>query len=277
MSILPIDFLQHCSFFLISSNLTFGKSEINYVSFPNERRKKLVYDFKVSLAHLWHGTLQRERKITLHTWSIKKKKPLKWIAGWDPVWHKSWHWWHSPWAQGYLAWTRRLLGPYQWALAHPLGAPKPCRLKKNWWGWQHIWACYGFYFSQKQPRCYRLQSPAQQHQRDDWASRGKQTLLQINFKTETFLLFHLHCLFSFTPYIHPRCSNLIANRHFHLPYCVLGWQFVPANWKFCVGLPRTKHQPITNDTDMISVDSAGLHCFSRQDRKLTAATVFSNS
>lgn len=150
-------FLGHCSFFLISSNLTFGKSEINYVSFPNERRKKLVYDFKVSLARLWHGTLQRERKITLHTWSIKKK-PLKWIAGWDPVWHKSWHWWHSPWAQGYLAWTRRLLGPYQWALAHPLGAPKPCRLKKNWWGWQHIWACYGFYFSQKQPRCYRLQS-----------------------------------------------------------------------------------------------------------------------
>lgn len=119
----------------------------------------------------------------------------------------------------------------------------------------------GFYFSQKQPRCYRLQSPAQQHQRDDWASRGKQTLLQINFKTETFLLFHLHCLFSFTPYIHPRCSNLIANRHFYLPYCVLGWQFVPANWKFCVGLPRTKHQPITNDTDMISMDSAGLHCF----------------
>lgn len=143
-------FLGHCSFFLISSNLTFGKSEINYVSFPNERLKKLVYDFKVSLARLWHGTLQRERKITLHTWSIKKK-PLKWIAGWDPVWHKSWHWWHSPWAQGYLAWTRRLLGPYQWALAHPLGAPKPCRLKKNWWGWQHIWACYGFYFSQKQP------------------------------------------------------------------------------------------------------------------------------
>lgn len=127
---------------------------------PNERPKKLVYDFKVSLARLWHGTLQRERKITLHTWSIKK--PLKWIAGWDPVWHKSWHWWHSPWVWGYLAWTRWLLGLYQWALAHPMGAPKPCRLKKNWWGWQHIWACNGFYFSQ--PWCYRLQSPAQQHQ-----------------------------------------------------------------------------------------------------------------
>lgn len=66
--------LRHCSFFLISSNLTFGKSGINYVSIPNERRKKIVYDFKVSLARLWHGTLQRERKITLHTWSIKKKK-----------------------------------------------------------------------------------------------------------------------------------------------------------------------------------------------------------
>lgn len=58
--------------FLISSNLTFGNSEINYVSFSNERRKKTVYDFKVSLARLWHGTLQRERKITLHTWSMKK-------------------------------------------------------------------------------------------------------------------------------------------------------------------------------------------------------------
>lgn len=30
--------------------------------------------------------------------------------------------------------------PYQWAWAHPPGAPKPCCLKKNWWGWQHMWA-----------------------------------------------------------------------------------------------------------------------------------------
>ena len=37
----------------------------------------------------------------------------------------------------------------------PLGAPKPCCLKKNWWAWQHIWARYGFYFSRNSPRCYR--------------------------------------------------------------------------------------------------------------------------
>lgn len=137
-----------------------------------------------------------------------KKKPLKWIAGWDPVWHKSWHWWHSPWVRGYLAWTRRLLGSYQWALAHPRGAPKPCRLKKNWWGWQHIWACYGFYFSQKkqkkQPWCYRLQSPAQQ-QRWGWLrwlgftgkkKIEKKILLQINFKTKTCSCSWSICTFS---------------------------------------------------------------------------------
>lgn len=59
-------------FFVISSNLTFGKSEINYDSSSNERPKKLLYDFKVGLARLWHGALQREREITLHTWSTKK-------------------------------------------------------------------------------------------------------------------------------------------------------------------------------------------------------------
>ncbi len=58
--------------------------------------------------------------------------------------------------------------------------------------------------------------------RDDWASQEekKKKLLQINFKTKTFLLFHLHWFFSLTPYVHPRCSNLIANHHFYLPYCV---------------------------------------------------------
>lgn len=39
-------------------------------------RKKLVYCFKVGRARLWHGTLQRERKITPHTWSMKKKESL---------------------------------------------------------------------------------------------------------------------------------------------------------------------------------------------------------
>lgn len=35
--------------------------------------------------------------------------------------------------------------PYQWALAHPRGAPKPCRLK-NPRAWQHIWACHALSF-----------------------------------------------------------------------------------------------------------------------------------
>lgn len=34
-----------------------------------------------------------------------------------------------------------VLGTYQWALAHPLGAPKPCCLRENRWAWQHMWAC----------------------------------------------------------------------------------------------------------------------------------------
>lgn len=93
-------FFKGISLFLISPNSTFGRSDTNYVSLP-KGEKKQDYDFKVSLARLWHGTLQREKKITLHTWSVKKKS-LKWITGWDPVWHKSWHWWHSPWATGIL-------------------------------------------------------------------------------------------------------------------------------------------------------------------------------
>lgn len=142
-----IDFFGLCPSFLICSNLTFGKSEINYVSFQNERLKNLVYDFKVNPARLWHGALQRKRKITLHTWSIKK--PLKWIAGWDPVWHKSWHWWHSPWVCACLAWTRWLPGPYQWALARPAGAPKPCCLKQKWWSWQDVWTFMLILFESK--------------------------------------------------------------------------------------------------------------------------------
>lgn len=69
---------------------------------------------------------------------------MKWIAGWNPVWHKSWHWWHSLWVYGCLAWTRWLLGWYQWAPTHPLGAPKPCCLKTDWWSWQHARPHYGF-------------------------------------------------------------------------------------------------------------------------------------
>lgn len=145
--------------FVISSNLTFGKSEINYVSFSNERPK----NWYVTLKSAWlaFDTERYKGKGKSHRIPDPQKKPLKWIAGWDPVWHKPWHWWHSPWALGCLAWTGRLLGLYQWALAHPLGAPKPCRLK-NPRAWQHIWACNAFYFSQAW--CYRLQSPAQEYQ-----------------------------------------------------------------------------------------------------------------
>lgn len=42
----------------------------------------------------------------------------------------------------------------------------------------------------------------------------------LHFKTKTFLLFHLRRFFSFTPYMRPRCSHLIANRRLYLPYCV---------------------------------------------------------
>lgn len=134
-------------FFVISSNLTFGKSEINYVSSSNERPKKPVCDFKAGLARLWHGALQREREITLHTWSTKKKKKSLWngllggiqsgtsrgIDGTAPGRWDTWPGQDACWA------------PYQWALAHPRGAPKPCRLK-NPRAWQHIWACHALSF-----------------------------------------------------------------------------------------------------------------------------------
>lgn len=74
MTILQIDFWTLLFFF--SSNLfqlDIWKVRNQLCLLPKwKAEKKLVYDFKVSLARLWHGTLQRERKITLHTWSIKK-------------------------------------------------------------------------------------------------------------------------------------------------------------------------------------------------------------
>lgn len=128
---------------------------------PPQMKGRKNWYMTLKSAWLAFDTARYKGKGKSHCIPDPQKNPLKWIAGWDPVWHKSWHWWHSPWVLGYLAWTRRLLGLYQWALAHPLGAPKPCRLK-NWRGWQHIWACDGFYFSQAW--YYRLQSPAQQYQ-----------------------------------------------------------------------------------------------------------------
>lgn len=124
------------------------------------KAEKLVCDFKVGLARLWHGTLQREREITPHTWSTKKSLWNGLLGGIQSGTSRGIDG-TAPGRWGCLAWTGRSLGLYQWALAHPLGAPKPCRLK-NPRAWQHIWACDAFYFSQAW--CYRLQSPAQQYQ-----------------------------------------------------------------------------------------------------------------
>lgn len=180
-------------------------------------------------AWLAFDTARYKGKGKSHCIPDPQKNPLKWIAGWDPVWHKSWHWWHSPRVLGYLAWTRRLLGLYQWALAHPLGAPKPCRLK-NWRGWQHIWACDGFYFSQA--RYYRLQSPAQQYQWSwpRWYSfTGKNQMtpasplpaLANSFQNKLFLPVcgpSAHFLWS---YMRPRYRHLTTNHCFYLLYCVV--------------------------------------------------------
>ncbi len=243
--------------------------------------KKLVYDFKVSLARLWHGTLQRERKITLHTWSIKKS-----------LWNG-------------------LLGGIQSGTSHGIDGTAPGR-RDTWPGQDGCWAgisghwpilwellshavwrrtdgvgstyghATGFISVKNSPDVIAFSqkhSSISEADRDDWASQERdEPTCKLTSNEKVFLLFHLHSFFSFTPYIHSRCSNLIANHHFlKIFHFVLRWQFVPANWKFCIGLPCTKHRPITNATDMISLDSAGLHCFSRQDRTLTAATVFSNS
>ena len=58
----------------------------------------------------------------------------------------------------------RFLGPYQWALGRPRGASKPCRLKKNWWLWQNMWTCCGFYFSQNSPDAIAFSHPTQHRQ-----------------------------------------------------------------------------------------------------------------
>ena len=80
---------QDTTFFVISSNLTFGKSEINYVSFSNERPKNWYVTFKS--ARLAFDTAPYKGKGKSHCIPDPQKNPLKWIAGWDPVWHQSWH------------------------------------------------------------------------------------------------------------------------------------------------------------------------------------------
>jgi len=74
-------FLGHCSFF--SSLPTWHLESQKSIMSPSQMKggKKLVYDFKVRLARLWHGALQRERKITLHTWSIQKKSLWNGLLG----------------------------------------------------------------------------------------------------------------------------------------------------------------------------------------------------
>lgn len=134
-------------------------------SLPKWKAKKRLYDLKVGLAHLWHAALQREREITLHTWSIK---PFQMdCRAWDGS---------SPGASCGIDGTAlghgdtwpgqdgRFLGPYQWALGCPRGASKPCRLKKNWWLWQNMWTCCGFYFSQNSPDAIAFSHPTQHRQ-----------------------------------------------------------------------------------------------------------------
>lgn len=150
-------------FFVISSNLTFGKSEINYVSSSNERPKKPVCDFKAGLARLWHGALQREREITLHTWSTKKKKKAFEMDCWvgsslaQVVALMA-----QPLGAGILGLDKTLAGPRisgHWPILGEL-------LSHAVWRTHGLGSTYGhatlFHFTQAW--CYRLQSPAQQYQ-----------------------------------------------------------------------------------------------------------------
>lgn len=155
--------------------------------------KKLVYDFKVSLARLWHGALQRERKITLHTWSIKKKSlwngllggiqsgTSHGIDGTAPGCGDTWPGQDGCWARisGHWPILWELLSHAVWRRTDGVGST-----------YGHA---TGFISVKKQPWCYRLQSPAQQH-RWGWprwlgftgGKKKKKTRPQMNFKTKTF-------------------------------------------------------------------------------------------
>lgn len=59
-----------------------GNLKINYVSGAKAKKwRRVVCDFKVHMAHLWLGVLQRERNITLHTWSTESSFEMDgWVA-----------------------------------------------------------------------------------------------------------------------------------------------------------------------------------------------------
>lgn len=79
--------------------------------------------------------------------------PLKWLAGPCPGWHaRAGIDGTAPRAPPSFGPDAAVLGPYRWALAHPLGAPKPCRLKEKPTGLAELSAWTGL-------RCYRPQPP----------------------------------------------------------------------------------------------------------------------
>lgn len=86
-----------------------------------------------------------------------------------------------------------VLGTYQWALAHPLGAPKPCCLKENRWAWQHMWArgdaCVG-------TRCYRLEPPNALPNSLSPAQVTSLTAPRTDARLRTFQTFLFYYLFS---------------------------------------------------------------------------------
>ena len=106
---------------------------------------------------------------------------------------------------------------------------------------------------------------------DDWASEKKTRKLTSKQK---LFFFHLDSFYSIytSQVLKSNCTPPVLSS-----ILCPGDNLFQLIGKFCVRPPCAKHQPITNDIDMLSMDSASIHCYSSQNRKSTAAAVFRNS
>lgn len=184
-------------------------------SFSNERPKKLVYDFKVGLARLWHGALQREREITPHTWSTKKtlwngllggiqSGTSRGIDGTAPGCWDTWPGQDACWACISGHW------PILWEL-----------LSHAVWRTHGVGSTYGhatvFISVRRDIIAFgRCRSSISGADRDDTASQGK---IIKTFKTNFFFFTRLRSICAFSLVL--RASQVLtSNQRFYLLYCV---------------------------------------------------------
>lgn len=107
-----------------------------------------------------------------------------------------------------------VLGTYQWALAHPLGAPKPCCLKENRWAWQHMWACgaclrgHPMLSPWATERAAHLSEPSPADLPDCGSHKTPSSeLSELALLSHAFILVHFF-FFSFGAWINTKCKTV---------------------------------------------------------------------